>query len=214
VSTGRGRPTRPVHQVAAFDFDGTITRGETLFRFLRHCCGTAALAWGLAVEAGPVGGAAVGLADRNVAKARLLARVLADRPVAQLRASAATFAEWVVDRRLRDDALERLAWHRHEGHELVVVSASPELYVRPVVERLGVASVLATGLEVDGDGRVTGRLLGANVRAQEKADRLRAHLGANPVFVWAYGDSAGDRQMLAMADRPFRRTRRGLVPAR
>ena len=34
---------------------------------------------------------------------------------------------------------------------------------------------------------------------------LRSVLGAGPVELWAYGDSAGDREMLAMADHPTRR---------
>jgi phosphatidylglycerophosphatase C len=49
---------------------------------------------------------------------------------------------------------------------------------------------------------LTGRLDGLNVRASQKALRLAEILGPGPVELWAYGDSAGDREMLAMADHP------------
>jgi phosphatidylglycerophosphatase C len=65
--------------------------------------------------------------------------------------------------------------------------------------------VIATRLEVGSDGRLTGHMDGANVRAEQKAIRLSEVLnGSRPgsVELWAYGDSAGDDQMLAMADHP------------
>ncbi len=68
--------------------------------------------------------------------------------------------------------------------------------------------MLATQLEVAGDGRLTGRLQGANVRGPEKKARVEAwiaqRLGDRPFRLWAYGDSAGDRELLAMADHPVR----------
>jgi HAD superfamily hydrolase (TIGR01490 family) len=99
--------------------------------------------------------------------------------------------------------VERLGWHRSQGHEVVVVSASFTDYLRPVADRLGVDAVLATELEVV-DGRLTGRLAGANVRGAEKVRRLETWLGDEPAELWAYGDSSGDRELLARADHPVR----------
>jgi phosphatidylglycerophosphatase C len=69
--------------------------------------------------------------------------------------------------------------------------------------------VLATRLAVDDDGRCTGALDGANCRGPEKVRRLHAwldesHGGRRGVVVWAYGDSTGDRELLADADHPVR----------
>ena len=49
---------------------------------------------------------------------------------------------------------------------------------------------------------------GPNVRARQKALLLAELLGPDPVEMWAYGDSPGDREMLEMADHPTRITRR------
>jgi phosphatidylglycerophosphatase C len=110
---------------------------------------------------------------------------------------------------------QAMAWHRAQGHRLILVSASLAIYLGPFARASGFDLVIATRLSTDDDGRLTGRLEGANVRGPEKARLLTAALGDQPVELWAYGDSAGDRQMLAMADHPHRVGRRrnaALVP--
>ena len=67
--------------------------------------------------------------------------------------------------------------------------------------------VVATRLEVDPDGRCTGRLAGHNCRAAEKLIRLDRWLAdhsltRSDIELWAYGDSAGDRELLAAAQHP------------
>jgi phosphatidylglycerophosphatase C len=141
---------------------------------------------------------------RDAAKAALLRRVLAGRREAWLRELGARFADVVVSRRLRSGMPERLAWHRKEGHAIVIISASPTLYMDTLGDRLGVDAVLATELEVGDDGCLTGELLGANVRRAEKVRRLEAWLAGAAAEVWAYGDSAGDRELLERADHPMR----------
>ena len=196
--------------VAAFDLDGTLTRRETLTPFLIRGCG-----WGRTFRAlaatSPllVRAALVGGPHRDIAKAALLRRLLAGRALEPLAAEAEAYAEVVVARQLRREIRERLEWHRQEGHEVVIVSASPELYVAPIGRRLGVDAVLATALETDGAGRVTGRLAGRNCRGPEKARRLEQWLGEErPHHLYAYGNSAGDAALLAMADTANRVRRR------
>ncbi len=118
----------------------------------------------------------------------------------------------MVGARLRPLVQDRVTWHRRAGHKLVVVSASPELYVAPLGQRLGFDAVLGTRLEVGPDGRLTGRIEGCNCRGQEKVERLRAWMGPEPAFLYAYGDSAGDRELLAAADVAVRVSRRPLPP--
>ena len=67
---------------------------------------------------------------------------------------------------------------------------------------LGAEATLCTDFEVGSDGRLTGRLLGANCRGPEKLRRLHDWFGGAPATLWAYGDSAGDRELLAAAHHP------------
>jgi phosphatidylglycerophosphatase C len=105
---------------------------------------------------------------------------------------------------LRPDTLGRLRWHQERGHRTVLVSASLRPYLEPLGAELAVDAVLCTDAEVL-DGRYTGRLEGPNCRAGEKVVRLQAWLEASGLTgarLWAYGDSRGDREMLASADHP------------
>ncbi|MBM3675528.1 MAG: HAD family hydrolase [Actinobacteria bacterium] len=193
-----------VRHVAAFDFDGTITSRDTLGPFLARVVGRARVVRALALRSPVLAASLVGLADRDAEKERLVGRLLAGRDAAALCAEGVAYAnELGAAQAFRPDTLERVAWHRAEGHDIVVVSASLDVYLEPLGPELGVNHVICTSLEVV-DGRVTGHLVGGNVRGPEKARRLRAWLGDGPVELWAYGDSAGDHDLLAMADHAVR----------
>ena len=72
-----------------------------------------------------------------------------------------------------------------------------------VADRLAADATIATRLEVDDDGRLTGRYDGANCRGEEKVRRLRlwmADAGLEGARLWAYGNSRGDLRMLRAAD--------------
>jgi phosphatidylglycerophosphatase C len=190
--------------VAAFDFDGTLTEGGSVFGFLATVAGprtvlsaTLALAPRLAYAALTAGT----VADRT--KERLFERVLAGIPVEHVNEVGTRFGQEHLARRGRSDVRERFEWHRRRGDQVVIVSASPEVYVRAAGDRLGADGVIATGLEVSADGILTGRYEGSNCRGDEKLRRLRLWIdecGAPPERLWAYGDSRGDLTMLRAAD--------------
>jgi phosphatidylglycerophosphatase C len=188
--------------VAAFDFDGTLSTRDNVAPFLRAAVGAPRLAGALVMIAPRLAAAAVADRRRDAAKAALVRRTLAGYPAERLTEVAREFAEGVVRRHLRAEAVERVRWHKDHGHELVIVSASFAVYLEPIGSRLGFDAVLATELEVGTDGRLTGELAGANVRRDEKARRLDAWIGERQAFVWAYGDAKGDAELFDRADRP------------
>jgi phosphatidylglycerophosphatase C len=192
-----------VRTVAAFDFDGTLSTRDNVVPFLRRAVGPARFLGALVLVTPFLVTAAIEPARRDRAKAALVRHTLTGYDAARLEAVAARFAADVCAHHLRDDVVERVAWHREQGHEVVAVSASFRDYLQPVAEQLGLDAVLATELEVV-DGRLTGRLAGANVRGPEKVRRLEAWLAGEAVELWAYGNSGGDRELLARADHPVR----------
>ena len=195
--------------LAAFDLDGTLTRRDTLMPFLLRAVGRERAYRAVVASSLPLARAlALGGRHRDSAKAAVLRRVLTGVPLVSLADAAEAYADHVVVCGVRPDVRARVDWHRAEGHELVLVSASPELYVAPIGRRLGFDAVLATRLEVDAAGRLTGRLLGANCRGPEKVARLREWRGDGLTLAYAYGDSSGDREMLALAGTPVRIGRR------
>ena len=193
--------------IAAFDFDGTLVPGDSLPRYLIRLLGRRRFASALSAS-GPAMAAAYRSSGRDGAKAALLLRAVAGVDAERATAVGESFSR-VLAGQVRPGMSERIEWHRGQGHRLVLVSASLGLYLIPFGRLRDFDEVIATALEVGPDGRLTGRLMGANVRAAQKAVLLKDWIGEVPATVWAYGDSRGDREMLAMADFPTMLGRRG-----
>jgi phosphatidylglycerophosphatase C len=189
--------------LAAFDLDGTLTRTDCVVPFLRRVAGSSRLAASLARRSPLLLRARRDRACRDDVKAALVADLLAGMDADRVRAEGERFAAEIATKRLRDDVAARLRWHVAQGHEVLLVTASFAAYAIPLATRLGADGALATELEVGPDGRLTGRLDGANCRAEEKVARLRARYGPDVRLGWAYGDSPDDRPLLAAATRPF-----------
>lgn len=189
--------------VAAFDVDGTLTTRDCVVAFMRRTRGTATLVARLARRAPALIGPVL-RRDRDAVKSVATEAAFAGCDVDDLERDAASFAVEVSRSHLRHDTVERLRWHLGLGHQVVLVSASYEVYLRHLAVSLGAHDVVGTRLEVV-EGRCTGSIDGANCRGPEKVERLHAwldahHGGRGAVEVWAYGDSAGDRDLLADAD--------------
>jgi HAD superfamily phosphoserine phosphatase-like hydrolase len=112
------------------------------------------------------------------------------------------------------DALDRVAWHASQGHAIVIVSGTLEPLARGAARSLEAAvamrgkaaevHVMATRLE-EAAGSWTGRIAGGAMFGEEKARAVRklaAAWGLDLARSYAYGDSAGDRWMLAAVGRP------------
>lgn len=188
--------------VAAFDVDGTLTDGDCVGPFLRKVGGLRGIA-GALVRRPWSSLRAIALRDRDVLKDIVVGGVLGGRPISEVDAAGADFAERVALHRLRPDTLARLRWHQRSGHRVVLVSASLQSYLVPLGRLLGADAVLCTDVERIGS-RFGRHLDGGNCRGSGKVERLRGWMvdaGCIDAELWAYGDSVGDREMLAMADR-------------
>lgn len=206
----------PAPVVAAFDLDGTLTEGGSVFAWLRLVAGPArtyraALRLFVPLTVGAVRSSH--WADH--AKERLFHALLAGRDVDDVRARSRQFAVEHLAHEGRTRLLERLAWHREQGHDVVIVSASPQLYVDVVAAELRANGALGTRLAVDPRNRLTGSYLGHNCRGTEKMRRLSEWIETRDYAVepeiYAYGNSRGDRRLLAGATHPFNAGKLGRV---
>ena len=185
--------------IVAFDFDGTLTVRDSFTAFLKWRAGTGGYMAGLASLA-PAALGYIGHRNRGRMKAAVLRRFLAGTARAELETQARTFAEIMAPKLLRPDAVQTWRRWRQRHAKLVIVSASPEIIVAPFARGLGADALICTELAFDDQERVTGYLLGANCRGPEKVRRLREVYGADLQLRAAYGDTAGDRDMLSIAD--------------
>jgi phosphatidylglycerophosphatase C len=187
--------------IAAFDVDGTLTTRDCVRPFLERVAGRRRLITSLMRR--PVATVvAAARRDRDRFKEIIVGGSLRGKLIADVEAMGEQFAQYVLVNWLRPDMLRRLRWHQQAGHRTVIVSASLAAYLRPLALRLGIDDVLCTDSTRSGD-RYGDRLIGPNCRAEEKRRRLDLWLEERrwvQAEVWAYGDSAGDRELLARAD--------------
>ena len=193
--------------VAAFDLDGTLTSGGSVFKWLGAVAGRRDVNRAALRLAGPllVGAIRSGTSADN-AKERLFRTLLAGRDAEDVRDESTRFGLEHLDAHVRPEVLERLTWHLGQGHVVVVISASAELYVSVIAERLGAHGAIGTRLAVDPRDKLTGGYLGKNCRGAEKLRRFEEWVAARPLVsypvVFAYGNSRGDRRLLAHATNP------------
>jgi phosphatidylglycerophosphatase C len=188
--------------LALFDLDGTLTRRDTLLPYLagflrQHPQRLARLPLVLPALAR----FALGRADRGAVKSAAIRAALAGRTRQEIDAWTGEFVPRLLAHGMHADALAALEAHRRRGDRLVLLSASPDLYVPAIGRALGFAETVCTGIAWDGE-RLTGRLTTPNRRGAEKARVLSALRREHPgLEVVAYGNSAGDLEHLALADR-------------
>lgn len=190
-------PNAALMQLALLDFDHTVTTCDTYARFLRRVATPEQLAsakW----TVGPwLIGYRLGLLDAESIRRRVTAQVFPGRKPDEIEALGLAYARDELPRLLRPDVMQRIDWHRSQGHEVVVVSASLDAYLRPWCAVHGLALVCNT-LEVH-DGRLTGRYAVRDIGAYKVEEIRRRHDLSRYTRVHAYGDSREDRPMLALA---------------
>ena len=202
--------------VALFDFDGTLTCSDTLPLYIRHATGWGGLALSMLstlpamIVLACSGWKSVWGIDAGSTKERLLRRCFAGRTINEVAILCRNFIP-KVDAVLALPVVERMQWHKAQGHKVVVVSASLDVWVKPWCDTQGVDEVIATRLQLDGD-RYTGRFDGLNCNGREKVNRIASLYSPADYHIVAYGNSSGDYPMFHYAHEAYLCTEGTIAP--
>ncbi len=138
--------------------------------------------------------------DRGLLKARLVSAFFHGEKRERIFEFGRRFAAGVAARGCRPAALRALAEHRVDETYLVLLSASPDIYVRAVGAALGFSRVVSSEIEFVGE-RLTGRLATANRRGEEKLRCVQALRAEFPqARFMAYGNAQSDIAHLKSCD--------------
>lgn len=193
-------PHQPV--VAAFDFDGTLTYRDTLLPFLCFSSSFPLFHFACAVPS-----LVMHMHSRQKCKEDLIFQFFGGVPIEKLREQGRSFASQKLPTLLNPQACARLRWHQAQQHRCVLISANLDVYLEPWGQAMGFTDILTSQVAIDAAGHVTGKLQGENCRGKEKVRRLEAELGPKSGYeLYAYGDSSGDSELLALADHGFYRS--------
>jgi phosphatidylglycerophosphatase C len=192
--------------LALFDFDGTITFGDTFTPFLYFAVDPQRIFLGRFVLAPVVAGYRLGLVSESRARVHVSAFGFRGKPESDVREAGALYARDVLPKTIRTRALERIKWHKAQGDTVVVVSASLDVYLRGWCREHGL-DLICTELEVD-RGIMTGRYREGDCVGKEKARRiLERYRPDDYQEIYAYGDTHDDDDMLRLANRRYFRWR-------
>lgn len=189
-----------------FDFDGTLTRRDTFTGMIRFVCGTGGFLWSLLRAAPAIISWLTGRSNNSDAKQRLFGIAFGGMEADDFR-NACTAYSRSVDRMVRPEIVRALHEAAARGDTVAVVSASIADWIRPWARRHGVETVLATEAGIGDANRLSGRFSSRNCHGPEKVARIleafpELKTAREEAYVTAYGDSPGDRELLAFADSP------------
>ena len=197
-------------RIYLFDFDGTLTSRDTLIEFIAYACGRRRLLLTLALYAPLLILMKLRLYPNYKAKQRVFAHLFAQMPLSRFNELCYGFAAQGCHL-LRQEAVDYIDRECRGAEAVAIVSASIDNWVRPFADMYlgkadGVPPVTVIGTQVEtADGVLTGRFATPNCYGAEKVRRVLAEypdLAGNrsSYIVEAYGDSRGDRELLAIAN--------------
>lgn len=191
--------------IAAFDFDGTITIKDTYPAFLKHCFGTIKTYLGFLLLSPVLVLYKMKIIPNDVAKQLTFIYFFKGMDKEKYLDQCESFKKRITEI-VRPEALDKIMYHRAKRHYLVIVSASIEDWIRPWANENHFDYVIGTQPEI-AKNKLTGKFASENCYGYQKVTRLTQHIpDIAQRYVYAYGDSQGDKQLLAMANMAFFRS--------
>jgi len=192
-------------KLALFDFDGTITTKDSLIQFIKYAVGPRKFYFGMAKLLWTLIQYKLGFLPNYLAKERLISLFFAGWEYKDFQKIGDKYSTHQIDKITKVEAMERIAWHKSEGHKVVVVSASMENWLKAWCDRNGL-DLIGTKLEIVSD-KLTGKFSTKNCYGIEKVNRLKETFELDQFdYIYAYGDSTGDKELLEVADQKFFRS--------
>ena len=189
-------------KLALFDFDGTITRRDSFIHFIIFSIGFRRFLAGLFMLSPLLVAYKLNIISNAKAKEKVLNFFFRGWSVDRFRKAAYRYSREKLPLIINKTAMDRLNWHKQEGHKVIVVSASFESLLIDWCSEQNI-DLVGTKIEIK-DAKLTGRFLSRNCYGIEKVKRIKESIKLSDFeYIYAYGDSRGDREMLALGDETY-----------
>jgi phosphatidylglycerophosphatase C len=191
-------------RLVVFDLDGTITYRDTLLPYVTGYLERSGRSRARMARLLPTLAAfAFGAADHGAVKSAFIRSTLGGATRQQLDAWTREFVPWATTRGSSPGALGTIKAHQEAGDQLVLMSASTDLYVPQIGRALGFSETICTGVAFDATGHLLGTLTTPNRRGPEKVRCFKALRQRHPgIQTVAYGNAGSDLAHLLLADSP------------
>ena len=194
-------------RIAFFHFDGTVTIKDTLLELIKYQKGNFLLCLGFLINAPYLVAYKLKIIRNSTAKQKVLRFFFNRMPLSSFQLKCDEFASDKLPSLIRPKALQEIKKLQGIGAEVVIISASAKNWLLTWADELNV-KLIATMLEVKNE-KLTGMIDGENCHGEEKVKRIKAAYDLSEYDeIYCYGDSPGDKPMLALGTysfyKPFR----------
>lgn len=200
-------PVEPAHDsapvIAFFDVDNTLLHGASVYHLGRIAWKRGHLGWRdlsrFAWQQARFKSVGENHQHQLAVRDRAL-ELIAGHSVLELEAIAVETYDTYLHALLLPQVVARAHEHLAQGHEVWLITATPEACARVIAERLGLTGAIGTRIE-SVDGVFTGALLGPVMHGGHKADaagRLAGEKSVRLADCWAYSDSRNDIPLLEL----------------
>lgn len=185
--------------LALFDFDGTVTQSDSFTPFIFFACSKRRIAIGVIFLSPFILLYKLGILPTTIMRQLVAFFAFYRRSTAEISAFGKAYATHKLSDVVCDKAKQRLAWHINQGDEVVIVSASLNVYLKNWCDVEGY-KLICTELE-SRNGKLTGRYQGSDCCSGEKVRKIKQEITLEDYHtIYAYGDTKEDFQMLEIAD--------------
>lgn len=190
------------NRIAVFDLDGTITDKDTYLEFIKFAKGSVKFYLGLMLLSPRIIAFYLKWISNNQLKLAFFQYFFGTTEVSDLRKSGTQFAFNRIPDMVRSGAQQVLRWHLDRGHEVLILTASSDLWVGKWCE-MNNFQLISTKFQAV-DNKFTGAFEGSNCFGPEKKKLLLEFFRDKEYyFTYGYGDSAADSYFLELVDQSF-----------
>lgn len=190
--------------LALFDFDGTITYKDSFLEVIKFHKGTSAFYKGLLLMSPVLVLYKLKVIPNWKAKEIVISHFFKGESLENFQKKCDEFALTYIPLMLRPKAVAKMKEHIQNGDRVILVSASAENWLSAWCRQMNI-ELIGTQLETQ-NGVLTGKLCGQNCYGPEKLKRVLQLLNPKDYnHVCVYGDSRGDKEILAIANDAFYR---------
>ena len=188
-------------RIIVSDFDGTLTTNDSMFEIIVYKQGLFGLALAMICLLPWLILMVMKRYPKQRTKERLLYRCFKNMNEKEFLEFCCAFA---LEKGgiIRKDLYNHLLREKKKGAEVIVITASPEIWVRAFLPEE--ITVLGTRLNYE-NGLLQPHFSGKNCRGKEKVNRLLEYLpdiekNRSEYYITAFGDSSGDASLIDFSD--------------
>ena len=206
----------PKEKIYCFDFDGTLTTNDTLIEFIRYAKGNRKFIVGFLLYSPLLVLMKLHLYPNWKAKQLVFKHFFGGMVIEDFNQLCQDFAADNLHL-LRPEGISLIQKAVNEEHQVFIISASIDNWVQPFFSQIGQKGITVLGTQIEViNGKVTGRFKSNNCYGEEKVHRIcqalthtltneqsvsTSSFDRTKYFIEAFGDSRGDKELLAFADK-------------